>query len=191
MSPRDYEKYPPYILVRHLKYKVEQRGFRTKEVTLATTLLDSAIYSAEELAALYRRRWQVELHIRSIKTQMQMEHLRCKSPSMVRKEIYCHLIGFNLVRAVMVASALRYQWLPTRLSFTNAMQALEEFATTMRLDSKRLPHQWENLLAAIAEIEVGQRPGRQEKRVVKRRPKKYKLMQSPRDPNRNRYVKAA
>lgn len=105
MSTRDYEKYPPCILVRHLKYKVTQKGFRSKNVTLATTLLDAEVYTAEELAELYRKRWQVELHIRSIKTQMQMEHLRCKSPSMVRKEIHCHLIGFNLVRRVMVASA--------------------------------------------------------------------------------------
>lgn len=191
MSKDEYEAYPSCILVRHLKYKVEQKGFRTREVTLATTLLDPEDYSAEELAELYGRRWQVELHIRSLKTVMQMDHLRCKSPSMVRKEIYCHMIGFNLVRASMVASALRFNWTPARLSFTNAMQLLEEFGSGLRLNSGRRKEQWDQLLQAIAEIEVGNRPGRQEKRVRKRRPKNYKLMKTPRNPNRNRYATAA
>lgn len=95
MSKEIYDECPGFILVRHLKYKVRQKGFRTREITLATTLHDAEIYPAEELAELYRRRWEVELHIRSIKTQMQMEHLRCKTPQMVRKEICCHFIGYN------------------------------------------------------------------------------------------------
>lgn len=191
MSDKEYATYPAHILVRHLKYNVEQKGFRTHEITLATTLLDPRKYRAEELAGLYRRRWQVELHIRSLKTVMQMEHLRCKTPEMVRKEIHCHMIGFNIVRATMVASALRFNWTPTRLSFTNAMQSLEEFASGLRLTSNRQKEQWENLLETIAEIEVGNRPGRQEKRVRKRRPKNYELMRTPRNPNRNRYATAA
>lgn len=191
MSEQEYQTYPSFILVRHLKYKVEQRGFRTREITLATTLLDASAYEADELASLYRRRWLVELHIGSLKTQMQMDHLRCKSPQMVRKEIHCHMIGFNLVRAAMLASALKYGLCPTRLSFTGAMQALEEFASSLRLQSGRRKEQWENLLETISELTVGNRPGRQEKRELKRRQKNYKLMQSPRNPNRNRYATAA
>lgn len=191
MSKRDYDNYPPRISVRHLKYKVHQKGFRTREVTLATTLLDSTIYTAEDLAGLFRKRWQVELHIRSLKTQMQMEQLRCKSPQMVHKEVHCHMIGYNLVRASMVATALQLGTQVDCLSFTNAMQALEEFANCLRLRSGRVQKQWDLLLETIAEIEVGHRPGRQEKRVVKRRPKSYKLMKTPRNPNRNRYATAA
>lgn len=191
MSRREYARYPATILVRHLRYKVTQRGFRTREITLATTLLDASVYTAEELADLYRRRWLVELHIRSLKTQMQMEHLRCKSPQMVRKEIHCHLIGYNLVRAAMLASALKFKLCPSRLSFTGAKQALEEFAATLRLDGGRRDEQWDNLLKTISELIVGDRPGRCEPRVLKRRPKQYKLMQRPRNPNRNRYATAA
>lgn len=188
MTEQEYERYPRMILIRHMKYKIGQGGFRTRQIILATTLLNAKIYSADKLAELYRQRWQVELHIRSIKTQMQMEHLRCKTPEMVRKEIVCHLIGYNLVRATMIASALRYRWQPTKLSFTNALQALEEFSHGLRLRSGRKREQWDNLLQTIAEIEIARRAGRQEKRVVKRRPKSYKMMQTPRNPNRNRYA---
>lgn len=191
MEQQEYDGLPLMIFVRHLKYKVEQKGFRTREITLATTLLDAERYTAEDLAQLYRRRWQVELHIRSLKTQMQMDHLRCKSPQMVRKEILCHMIGFNLVRAAMLASALKFGLCPSRLSFTGAMQALEEFASCLRLRSGRKDQQWDNLLTTISELAVGGRPGRQEKRELKRRQKNYKLMKTPRNPNRNRYATAA
>ncbi len=190
MSETEYAKYPSTILVRHLKYKVEQKGFRTRKITLATTLLDAQLYKAEELASLYRRRWTVELHIRSLKTQMQMEDLRCKSPQMVRKEIHCHMIGYNLVRAAMLASALKFRMHPCQLSFTGAMQAFEEYASILRLGSRRQDAQWESLLEIIADLIVGNRPGRQEKRELKRRPKNYRLMTCPRDPNRNRYATA-
>lgn len=191
MSEDEYAQYPDSIFVRHLKYKVTQKGFRTREITLATTLLDADIYTAEELADLYSRRWLVELHIRSLKTQMQMDHLRCKSPQMVRKEIHCHMIGYNLVRCAMLASALKFGLCPTRLSFTGAMQAIEEFASSLRLGSIHPQQQWANLLEVISELTVGNRPGRQEKREIKRRAKNYKLMQCPRNPNRNRYATAA
>jgi hypothetical protein len=191
MSEEEYAKYPRMILVRHLKYKVEQKGFRTREITLATTLLDAEIYTADELASLYGRRWSVELHIRSLKTQMQMDHLRCQSPQMVRKEIHCHMIGYNLVRAAMLATALKFHLHPCQLSFTGAMQALEEFASSLRHGSQKQDGQWESLLEIISELIVGNRPGRQEKRELKRRQKNYKLMTCPRDPNRNRYATAA
>ncbi|WP_436714521.1 IS4 family transposase [Roseiconus lacunae] len=191
ISENEYNQYPTFILVRHLRYKVTRRGYRTREVTLATTLLDAELYSAAELASLYGRRWSVELHIRSLKTQMTMEHLRCQSPQMVRKEIHCHMIGYNLVRAAMLASALKFHLCPTRLSFTGAMQALEEFASCIRLRSGRSAEQWESLLETISELTVGHRPGRCEPRELKRSQKKYKLMQKPRDPNRNRFATAA
>ena len=190
MSKKEYNKYPKFILVRHLRYKIAQKGFRTREITLATTLLDAEIYDVEELASLSGRRWSVELHIRSLKTQMKMEHLRCQSPPMVRKEIHCHMIGYNLVRAAMLVSALKFHLCPTRLSFTGAMQALEEFASCIRHCSGRYAEQWESLLKTISELAVGKRPGRQEPRELKRRPKNYKLRQTPRHPDRNRYATA-
>jgi putative transposase len=110
---------------------------------------------------------------------------------MVRKEIHCHLIGYNVIRAAMLASALRYRLYPTRLSFTGARQAIEEFASSLHLRSGWIEKQWWNVLKTISELRVGNRPGRQEPRELKRRPKRYKLLQTPRDPHRNRYATAA
>lgn len=187
MTQREYESYPASILVRHLRYQVTQRGFRTRQITLATTLLQADVYRAEDLADLYRRRWQAELHIRSLKTQMQMDHLRCKSPAMIQKELHCHLIGYNLVRAAMLATALKFRLPPWRLSFTGAMQAIEEFAAGLRWNPKQQEPQWINVLQTIGQLQVGARPDRNEPRELKRRAKQYKLMQTP----RNRYATAA
>ncbi|EAQ77970.1 IS4 family transposase [Blastopirellula marina] len=187
MTTDEYDQYPSSILVRHLRYEVTQRGFRTRRITLATTLLQGDVYRAEDLADLYRRRWQAELHIRSLKIQMQMDHLRCKSPAMVRKELHCHMIGYNLVRAAMLATALKFQLPPWRLSFNGALQAVEEFAAALRWNPKQRDPQWSNLLQTIRQLEVGNRPDRNEPRELKRRPKEYKLMQTP----RNRYATAA
>jgi hypothetical protein len=191
MSKAGYAEYPWCILVRHVRFRVEQRGFRTREVTLATTLIDAEIYSAEELAELFRRRWLVEIHIGSLKPQIQMNHLRCKSPQMVHKEIYCHLIGYIMVRAAILASALRFAGCPVKLSFKVAMQAVEEFAPTLRLRSGLWAAQWENLLATIHELRVGNRPGRREPRVVKRRQKRCKLIRKPRQEYASHYHAAA
>ena len=166
-------------------------GKQTGETSLLRSILDRVSPGTILLASAYRQRWLVELHIRSLKTQMQMNHLRCQSPQMVRKEAHCHMIGYNLVRDAMLASALKFNLCRSRLSFTGAMQAVEEFASSLRLQAERREAQWENLLATIAELTVGDRPGRQEPREIKRRPKNYKLMQSPRDPNRNRFATAA
>lgn len=192
MSRREYKAFPQWIFVRHLRYQVEQKGFRTRTVTLATTLIDSQKYGAEELAKLYGKRWGVELHIRSIKTHMKMEHLKCKSPSMVRKEIHAHLIGYNLIRSTMTASALKFEIDPIRLSFERSRGELSEYAAGVRSGSVDADgSRWESMLWAVSQHTVGHRPGRKEPRELKRRPKQYKFMTKPRDPNRNRYATAA
>ncbi|WP_236696780.1 IS4 family transposase [Rhodopirellula islandica] len=191
MSQEEYDQFPSSIFVRHLKYKIEQKGFRVREITLATTLLDAEVYTAEELAELYHRRWLVELHIRSLKTQMQMDHLRCKKTSSIRKEIHAHMIGYNLVRSAILAASLRFDRCPSKLSFTGAMQSLEDYGNYLRLGSGEPDKQWSSMLKTISELSVGNRPGRSEPRELKRRPKQYKLMQQPRDPNRNLYATAA
>ena len=191
MTAQEYATYPRSIFVRHLRYRVQRKGYRTKTVTIATTLLDAGQYTVEELSGLYGRRWEVELHIRSIKTHMQAEHLRCHRPSMIRKEIHTHLIAYNLIRLTIEASALAHQLRPTRLSFERSRGELCEYAGCVRTGGSNLAGRWKRMLSSIAEAIIGDRPGRQEPREVKRRPKNYKLMTKPRDPNRNRYAKAA
>ncbi len=131
MSKQEYRECDSFMLVRHVSYQVKRKGFRAQRIILATTMLDADKVSVEELAELYCKRWQVELDIRSLKTHMQMEHLRCKSPSMVRKEIYAHMIAYNLVRDLIVYTSIVYETSPKSLSHKGAIQALNAFATQL------------------------------------------------------------
>lgn len=186
MTPQEYADAPDFIFVRHLRYQVIQKGFRTRRIVIATTLLNSETYTAESIALLYRQRWQVEIDIRSLKTHMQMDQLRCKSPSMVRKEIYCHMLAYNLVRSAIVESALIYDKRPRQLSFTGAMQAMNAFLSAVAAQGSNLEAQYQNMLKAISEQQIGDRPDRIEPRLVKHRPKPYKLLNEPRAKARKR-----
>ncbi|KAA0446271.1 MAG: IS4 family transposase [Candidatus Thioglobus sp.] len=96
MSEEIYSQQPEELTVRMIKHKTR---------VIVTTLLDPEAYSAKELIALYISRWHVELDLRSIKTMMKMDILRCGSPDMVRKEIYVHLLVYNMIRALMIRAA--------------------------------------------------------------------------------------
>lgn len=180
MSISEYEQCEDFISVRHVRYDVKQKGFRVKRIILATTLLDPVKYSVEELAELYCRRWQVELDIRSLKTHMQMEHLRCQSPSMVRKEVYAHMIAYNLIRDLIVHTSIIYKTSPSHLSHKNAVQALNAFADKLKPGNDQLKAMEAALYESIMEHTVGDRKPRVHPREIKRRPKTYKLMQKPR-----------
>jgi putative transposase len=186
MSKRDYRKCPESISVRHVSYEVKQKGFRVRRIILATTLLDANVYRVEDLAELYYQRWQVELDIRSLKTHMQMDHLRCKSPSMVRKEIYAHMIAYNLIRDLVVHTSITYEMSPKELSHKGAVQALNAFAERLHVDSDRLDALEAALYESIAEHPIGDRKPRVHPREIKRRRKNYKLMQKPRHAHRKR-----
>ena len=99
-------------------------GFRTRVLDLVTTLLDADVYTKKDLADLYRRRWEAELHLRSIKVVLGLDVLRCKTPEMVRKEIWMGLLGYNVIRAAMVAAAKAHGRVPHRVSFKGALQTL-------------------------------------------------------------------
>lgn len=189
MNRATYARLPQQLLVRHLRYCVEQPGFRTRTITLATTLLDAEFYTADELANLYRRRWQAELHLRSLKMHMQMDHLRCKKPATVRKEFYTHLLAYNLVRGIMLEAALAADRAPHQLSFKAAMQSLNTFLGTVIADSANAYRHYAALLWMIGTHQVAKRPNRFEPRLVKRRPKPHKLLQEPRQVARRRLLK--
>jgi len=184
MSQQEHDDLEDFVLVRHLRYAVKQKGFRVRYMVLATTLLDASEYSVEDLADLYAQRWQVELDIRSLKTHMQMEHLRCKSPSMVRKEIYAHIISYNLIRDLIVRTALRFSAAPKHLSHTAAVQSLGAFSEKLQAASCRIEQLENALLECISEHRVGDRKPRVHPREIKRRPKQYKLMNRPRHASR-------
>ena len=180
MSQKQYAALPTLLLLREVRVYVQQRGFRSREVLVVTTLLDPGEYPAEELAQLYRRRWQAELNLRSLKCVLQMDQLRCKTPHRVRNEFYMHLVAYNLIRQVMAVAAARAAVEPWTVSFKGTLQTLGQLLPL--LETQVATSTWcDALLEAIAAHEVGNRPDRFEPRVRKRRPKKYKLMREPRD----------
>src|SRR5262249_44082793 len=122
-----YNTLPGSITVREVRVHVEQPGFRTRSVVVVTTLLDPGQASREELATLYRARWNAELDLRSISVVLRRDLLRGKSLELVRKEIWAHVLAYNLIRTVMAQAAARAGVAPRSISFTAALQVLEAF----------------------------------------------------------------
>src|SRR5690349_5733660 len=122
-----YNALPDAITVREARFRVEQPGFRTRSVVVVTTLLDPGQASKEELASLYRARWNNELDLRSIKVTLGMDMLRCKAPELVRKEIWTHVLAYNLIRTVMAQAAIREGAEPRSISFKATLQVIEAF----------------------------------------------------------------
>src|SRR5262249_38367509 len=111
-----YAALPASLTVRECRVRVEQPGFRTRALVVATTLLDAEEYAADDLAQLYRARWSAELDLRSLKQTLQMDVLRCKTPELVRKEVWAHVLAYNLIRAVMAQAATRHGVEPRSIS---------------------------------------------------------------------------
>jgi Transposase DDE domain len=192
MDEATHEQIPEAIEVRQLRVHVRRRGFRTRVLDLVTTLLDADIYTKEELASLYRQRWQAELDLRSIKIALGMDVLRGQAPAMVRKEIGMTLAGYNLVRATMAEAAKEHRRDPRRLSFKGALQSLLAFAEQLRTSTgAKRGWLWEIILEGVANDQVGDRPDRVEPRARKRRPKPYPLLVKPRKRARSALLDAA
>lgn len=192
LSPQEYEQLPHYLYLRAVRVLVRQPGFRTQRLVLVTTLLDAAAVTGADLADLYRRRWQAELYLRSLKQSLQMDILRGHSPEMVRKEVWAHLLVYNLVRLVMAQAASAAGIGTEEVSFTGAVQTLNAFLPEMRAAQTAAEARvlWEVLLWAVGEHRVGDRPNRYEPRAVKRRPKNFPRLNEPREAARRRCRRA-
>ena len=182
MSNEDYERIPNTLTLRELRFDIVVPGRRTETITVITTLTDPKQYTKEDIATRYGFRWNVELDIRAIKQTLSLDHLRCKTPEMIRRELWVTLLAYNLIRKVIVTSAAVHGKQPRRLGFTLACQTV--LASWMLLctgscSNPRAMHT--TMLAHIAANEVANRPGRIEPRVLKRRRHRYPLMQRPRD----------
>jgi DDE family transposase len=182
----EWEALPKELQVRELRFRVTQPGFRPTEITLATTLLDPVAYPVDELSALYRERWHCELDLRSLKTSLQMAHLRCKTPEMVEKEFWTHLLAYNLIRQTMSEAARTHNLPPRHLSFKGAVQIVNAFATYLPRRQQDRDRLWQEMLTAIATHLVGNRPDRIEPRKLKKRDSKYTYMTRPRNEERRR-----
>ena len=187
MSDEEFAVLPSSIPVRVVGYTLARAGFRTERVILVTTLLDAEIKS-EELAALYFRRWGIELHFREIKISMHMDVLRCTTPAMIECELKMHLVAYNLIRCVMQRSALTHDVDLNRLSFKGCLDAVRVFANaTQGVENKKKTIEAivDEMLLAIARDPNPDRPNRSEPRVRKRRPKNYRLLTKPRHEMKN------
>ena len=189
MDEATYAQMPDEMRVRELRFRVEQPGYRVDEIVLVTTLLDPVVYTKEDLADLFLKRWNIELDLRSIKIVMQMDVLRCKSPDLVDKEIWVHMLAYNIIRELMVIAAAKNGAEPREMSFKGTLQALTAFRDATRTaNPERRVQLWEEMFVAIAHDRVGDRPGRVEPRAKKRRPKQYDLLNCSRKEARNRLL---
>jgi hypothetical protein len=185
-----WHEFPDTLRLREVRVRVRQPGFRTKEVIVVTTLLDPVAYPKEALASLFRRRWSAELNLRSLKTHMQMEQLRCKTPAMVRKEFAMHLLGYNCIKRTAAIAAEYDGRQPWEVSFKGTMQSINEF--TRRLPKCSSRDDWlEGLIYPTLAVRVGNRPDRIEPYATKTRPKDYPFLKESRQRYKNRYRKAA
>lgn len=181
MPAGEYAQLPGTLLIREFRYQVIRKGYRPQVITVATTLLEEELFPRQEIAALYRMRWDAEINLRSLKIVMQMDVLRCQTPEMVRKEIWAHLLAYNLIRTVIMQAAWEHGKNPRQLSFKRALRTLEAFRPVLSAARRdQLPSVYHALLQAIASHDIGHRPDRLEPRERKRRPKPYKLMTKPR-----------
>jgi Transposase DDE domain len=185
MDEETYATIPTELCMREMRGSVSTPGFRVRNLVVVTTFTDAQAFPKEEILDLYRARWHVEIDLRSIKTHMKMDILHCKTPEMVRKEIWAHLLAYNLIRQVMAEAAREHEVCPRQLSFAGAVQTLNEYRTLLLTATEEdLPAMASRVLAAIARHRVGNRPNRCEPRKVKRRPKGYSRMLRPREQER-------
>jgi Transposase DDE domain len=179
-----YDALPEFLMIRECRIQVEQRGFRVRSFVIATTLLDADLFSKDDLAQLFRARWNAELDLRSLKQTLQMDVLRCKTPELVRKEIWTHVLAYNLIRTVMAQAATKHNLEPRSISFKGTVQTLEAFQPLIALQGEnnaaRRRVLYERLLDAVAIHRVADRPDRFEPRLRKRRPKHYGYLRKPR-----------
>ena len=180
MTSEQYRSYPKQLLMRQVTVDARDKNNRVKQFKVVTTILAQSI-DGKQIGDLFERRWEGEVDIRSIKCTMQMDILRCKTPDMVHKEIWTHLLAYNLLRTVMAVAANEDNIEPRKLSFKGAKQALLAFAPKIEAarPEDRAPL-IDAMLTTIAYHRVGNRPGRWEPRARKRRPKPAARLTQPR-----------
>ena len=171
---------PEELAMRIVRFRVKVPGFRTQEIVLVTTLLDTEAYPDHELARLYLRRWGIELFFRDIKTTLGLDVLRCESPDMVEKEIWMQALAYNLIRALMLEASLTHQVDLARLSFKGTVDTLRQWTPLFAPRMFTFKRARAELLRIIAADQLPVRPNRSEPRAKKRRPKPYQRLTKPR-----------
>lgn len=169
MSVEEYRGYPDELTVREVK---------VGKKVLVTTFLNARQTPKGELGQLFWQRWNVELDLRNVKSTLGMERFSCKTPSMVEKEMWVYWLAYNLIRLLMAEAASQAEALPRQLSFKHTLQIWVAWSARQFLSEA--PEDTTGLFLLIAQIRVGNRPGRLEPRMIKRRPKPYTFLGAPR-----------
>jgi putative transposase len=181
LDQESYAALPAELVMREVRVEVRAPGVRTRVLTIATSLLDARVYRRDDIADLYHRRWHVELDIRNIKQTLHMDMLSCKSPDMLAREIWVHLLGYNLVRQALAEAARARGVAPRQLSFAGGVQTLNAFRWLLQCsEGDQFAFACWALAVALGTHEVGDRAGRVEPRRVKRRQQLYPLLNRPR-----------
>jgi len=188
LTPEAWAELPAEMTLRVVKARVSQKGFRVRQVTLVTTLLDPERYPATEIFQAYWWRWRLELCLDDLKTTLKLDLLRSQSPAMAQRELYARLIAHNLLRCLMAQAASEQQVALDRISFKGSLDALRHFAQAMARARARKQRRalWAELLHTLAADLVPERPGRREPRAVKRKKTKYPRLNVPRHLFRDR-----
>jgi Transposase DDE domain len=180
MTGQQYRRYPQTLTMRQVTVDARDKDNRVERFEVVTTILDASI-DGGQIGDVYERRWEGEIDIRSIKSTMKMDVLRCKTPEMVEKEIWAYLLAYNMLRTVMAVAASENDVEPRKISFKGAKQALTAFAPKLEAARpKRRAKLVDEMLKVVAYHRVGNRPGRWEPRALKRRPKPCKRLGHPR-----------
>jgi hypothetical protein len=184
---------PEQLTIRETRVRIQQPGFRCRSMIVVSTLLDAEAVTGSDLAELYRARWSAELDLRSLKQTLQMDILRCKTPDLVRKELWAHILAYNLVRTIMAQAATERCIEPRTISLKGTIQTLEAFQPLFAIqgDRDRLHRRklYQQFFDAVATHRVADRPDRFEPRLRKRRPKKYDSMLEPRHVIKHKMLK--
>jgi putative transposase len=176
MDKATYATMPKSLTLREVRAQIREPGFRVRELVVVTTLTDAQSYPKDAILDLFHDRWQVELDLRAIKRSLQMEML-----AMLRKEIWAHLLAYNLVRKVMAQAAMEAQLNPRQISFMGTVQTLNAFRDPLLgATANELPRLAKIIFVAVARHRVGDRPNRCEPRAIKRRPIQYARLKKPR-----------
>lgn len=183
MTQQTYDQIPKTLTLREIRYWIIEKGRRTKSVTIITTLLDPRLYDKQSIADLYGFRWNVETDLNHIKTSLNLWHVRCKSPEMVRRELWTTLLAYNLIRTTAAGAALVHSKLPRQVSFTSVCQYMLSswmLISSASMTAEKLAEHISVVRPQLVACEVANRPGRLEPRVLKHRHKNYPLMQKSR-----------
>jgi hypothetical protein len=182
VTAQEWALLPKILTLRLVRCRLNIPGYRTRQITLVTTLLDRVQYPPETFSQLYFRRWAIELSLRNLKTTLQMDQLSCKNPENLKREVHMHFLVHNLVRRLMLEAARRHRVPLERVSFAGSLAAARRYGEALLQTRSKRQRQclMEETFSVLAGDLVADRPGRREPRAVKRRPKPYPLLTSHR-----------